>query len=59
METITTTTTIIMEEAATAPTEAALHALGVREHSAGFTCRPAAQGGLGLRFTVQSAPANP
>ena len=53
METITTTATIIMEETATAPIEAALHARCVREHSACFACRPAEQGGLGLSFAVQ------
>jgi acyl-coenzyme A thioesterase PaaI-like protein len=51
---ITTMTTTTLPEAAAAPTEAALRALCVREHPACFACRPAAQGGLGLAFAVQS-----
>jgi len=43
-----------MAEAVTAPTDAALRALCVREHPSCFACRPAAQGGLGLSFAVQS-----
>jgi len=39
--------------AVAAPTDAALRALCAREHPACFACRPAAQGGLGLAFTVQ------
>jgi acyl-coenzyme A thioesterase PaaI-like protein len=47
-------TTTTLPEAAAAPTEAALRALCVGEHPACFACRPAAQGGLGLSFALQS-----
>lgn len=47
-------TTTTLPEAAVAPTESALSALCAREHPACFACRPAAQGGLGLAFAVQS-----
>jgi acyl-coenzyme A thioesterase PaaI-like protein len=39
--------------AVAAATEAALRAGCAREHAACFACRPAADGGLGLRFSLQ------
>lgn len=49
-----TNTTTIMPAVAAAPTDVALRVLCVREHPACFACRPAAQGGLGLSFSVRS-----
>jgi acyl-coenzyme A thioesterase PaaI-like protein len=39
-------------EPVSVPTEAALRALCAREHAHCFACRPVADGGLGLRFSV-------
>lgn len=54
MATTTSTSTTTIMAAVAAPTEEQLRALCARQHRSSFACRPADQGGLGLRFSVRA-----